>query len=190
MCEILDISKSDFHSWLKRDHEAKAEKRSRLVDQIARIHQVSRRNYGSPRILQELKAMSIPCGKGKLERLMRVEGIRAKTKGKFRVTTDSKHLLQVTENLLDRNFDPGIPNAVWLSNITYIWTREGWMYLAAILDLGTRKIVGWNMKDRMKEHLDLDALEMAFKRQKPPKGLMHHSDQGSQYAGHAYAQRL
>lgn len=190
MCEVLDISKSGFHSWSKRDHETKAKKRLELVNQITEIHQISRRNYGSPRILQELKALDIPCGKGKLERLMKAEGIRAKTKKKFKITTDSKHGLPVAKNLLDRNFEAGKPNSVWLADITYIWTREGWMYLAAVLDLGTRKIVGWSMKERMKEDLVLDALDMAFKRQKPPRGLMHHSDQGSQYAGHAYAQRL
>ena len=190
MCEVLDISKSGFHSWSKRDHETKAKKRLELVNQITEIHQISRRNYGSPRILQELKALDIPCGKGKLERLMKAEGISAKTKKKFKITTDSKHGLPVAKNLLDRNFEAGKPNSVWLADITYIWTREGWMYLAAVLDLGTRKIVGWSMKERMKEDLVLDALDMAFKRQKPPRGLMHHSDQGSQYAGHAYAQRL
>ena len=190
MCEVLDVSKSGFFSRSKRDHESRAIKRLELVLQVTKIHQESRGNYGSPRVLRALKALDIRCSKRKIERLMQVEGIRAKTKKKFRFTTDSNHRLPIAENVLDHNFQPGQPNKVWLADITYVWTHEGWLYLAAVLDLGTRKIVGWSMSDRMKEGLVLGALDMANKRQAPSRGLIHHSDRGSQYAGHTYAQKL
>ena len=190
MCAVLEVSRSGFSSWTKRDHAAKAGKRHELVRQIEQIHQGSRGTYGSPRVLRVLRGLDVKCGKGKLERLMREEGIRAKTNKKFKVTTDSNHSLPVAENLLKRSFQVGVPNNTWLADITYIWTREGWLYLAAVLDLGTRKIVGWSMNERMKEDLVLDAIDMAYRRQKPPSGLLHHSDRGSQYAGHAFQQRL
>lgn len=190
MCDVLDCSRSGYFDWSKRDHESKAAAKLALVRLVAEIHQGSRRTYGSPRILPVLHGLGIDCGHGKLERLMRANGIRAKTKKKFKVTTDSKHSLPVAENLALRDFAVGTPNKLWLADITYIWTREGWLFLAAVLDAGTRKLIGWSMKERMTTDLVLDALDMAYNRQNQPRGVMHHSDRGSQYASHEYQQRL
>lgn len=190
MCGILDVSTSGYYAWSKRDRDANSAKKMALVLEVEKIHQGSRGTYGSPRILSVLNGLGIPCSHGKLERLMRTHGIRAKTKKKFRVTTDSKHSLPVAENLAQRDFAVGIPNKLWLADITYIWTREGWLYLAAVLDAGTRKLIGWSMKERMTTDLVQDALEMAYNRQGQPKGVMHHSDRGSQYASQLYQQCL
>jgi len=190
MCTVLDVSRSGYFDWSKRDHESKAAAKLTLVRLVEDIHRGSRRTYGSPRILPVLRGLGIACGHGKLERLMRQHGIRSKIKKKFKVTTDSKHSLPVAENLAKRDFAVGTPNKLWLADITYIWTREGWLYLAAVLDAGTRKVIGWSMKERMTTDLVLDALDMAYDRQKPPRGVMHHSDRGSQYASHDYQRRL
>jgi len=190
MCDILDVSKSGYYDWTKRDHDAKAAKKLELVRQVEKIHQGSRGTYGSPRILPVLHGLGISCSHGKLERLMRDHGIRSKTKKKFKVTTDSKHSMPVADNLAQRDFAVGTPNKLWLADITYIWTREGWLYLAAVLDAGTRKLIGWSMKDRMTTDLVQDALDMAYNRQDCPVGVMHHSDRGSQYASLLYQQCL
>jgi len=126
--------------WSKRNHETKAAAKLALVRLVEDIHKGSRGAYGSPRILPVLHGLGIDCGRGKLERLMQANGIRAKTKKKFKVTTDSKHSLPVAENLAQRDFAVGTPNKLWLADITCIWTREGWLYLAAVLDAGTRKL--------------------------------------------------
>jgi len=192
MCEVLGVSKSGFHSWIKRDHDKKARRRAMLVAAIREIYDEGRGTYGSPRILRGLQKRGIKCCKDTLEKLMRTLGIRAKTKKKFKVTTDSNHNLPVAPNLVGRAFDATAtaPNTLWLADITYIQTDEGWLYLAAILDAHTRKIVGWSMDERMTKKLVLDALEMAYKRQNPGCGLVHHSDRGSQYASAAYQRRL
>lgn len=191
MCEVLSVSRSGYFTWLRngRATQRKASDEA-LLKVIRKVHADSRRTYGSPRILRELKDFGIKCGKKRLERLMRENGIRAKTKKKFKVTTDSKHSLPVCENIVARNFSPSASNQLWLGDITYIWTRQGWLYLAAVMDMYSRKIVGWSMRDRMSKELVLDALEMAYRRQGPGRGLVFHSDRGSQYASHEYQQRL
>lgn len=157
---------------------------------IEEIHQGSRRTYGSPRVFRVLKGMGESCGKTKVERLMKKHGIRAKTKRKFRVTTDSKHNLPVVENLLKRDFSPEKPNATWASDITYVWTREGWLFLAVIIDLFSRQVVGWSMSERMTKELVLSSLRMAYFRRKPGKGLIFHSDRGSQYCSYDFRSAL
>ncbi|MBF0316285.1 MAG: IS3 family transposase [Oligoflexia bacterium] len=150
------------------------------------IHRASRGTYGSPRIFAMIKGQGLKCSKSKVERKMREMGIRAKTKRKYKATTDSNHKLPVSENLLNRNFTPIAPNIAWGADITYVWTEEGWLYLAVVLDLFSRKIVGWSIQDHMRSELVTDALLMAQKRQKPLKGLILHSDRGSQYASGDY----
>lgn len=157
---------------------------------IRKIHDDSRKTYGSPRILIELKELGIKCSKTRLEKLMRKNGIRAKMKKKFKVTTDSKHTLPVSENLVNRDFSPTALNHLWLGDITYVWTREGWLYFAAVMEMYSRKIIGWSMAPRMSKDLVLDALEMAYKRENPGRGLIFHSDRGSQYASREYQHRL
>ena len=193
MCRVLEVSKSGFYSWQKQSQKsnAKAQQRYKIARTIEDIHRSSRKSYGSPRVFKQLKALGFKISKTSVERIMREENIFAKSKKKFRVTTDSKHNYPIACNLLNRNFSQTTaPNQIWLTDITYLATQEGWLYLAAVMDLHTRKIVGWSIKPRMEKDLVIDALEMAVKRENPKPGLMHHSDRGSQYASHAYQQRL
>lgn len=190
MCAVLEVSKSGFFAWCRRDHDGKTAKKNALIEKIVKIHQGGRKSLGSPRIFKVLKGMGEKVGKRTVERLMREAGIRAKQKKKFKATTNSKHSLPVADNLANRQFAVGPANKLWCADITYLWTDEGWLYLAAIIDAGTRKLVGWAMRDRMTQELVLEALEMAQKRQNPGRGLMHHSDRGSQYASKAYQRRL
>lgn len=157
---------------------------------IEDIHKSSRGTYGSPRVLAELKGLGFKCSKQRVERLMKKNGIRAKTRRKFRVTTDSKHKFPVAPNILDRNFTPEASNAVWGGDITYVWTKEGWLFLAVIIDLFSRQVVGWSMDAKMTRELTLNALRMAINRRNPGAGLLHHTDRGSQYASTDYQQML
>lgn len=159
----------------------------RLVTEIRAVHRISKETYGSPRIHAQLREQGISCGKHRVARLMRIHGIKPRYRRKFRpTTTDSAHSLPVAPNLLDRHFEAVAPNRVWVADITYIPTREGWMYLAVLLDLFSRAVVGWAMSSRITRELALDALRMALTRRRPPRGLLHHSDRGSQYASGDY----
>ena len=158
--------------------------------QIKAVHKKSRKTYGSPRIYETLKASGETCSKKRVDRLMAKNGIRAKQKRKFVVTTDSKHNLPVADNILNREFNVHEPNTVWTSDITYIPTDEGWLYLAGVLDLCSKTAVGWSMGESMDRRLVIDALTMAYRRRKPCEGLIHHSDRGSQYASEDYRNLL
>lgn len=190
MCKTFEVSESGYYTWRKRDRSAKEGKELSLVRKIEEIHQGSRGSYGSPRILRVLKGLGESCNKTKVERLMKKNGIRAKTKRKFRVTTDSKHNLPVAPNLLDRNFSPEKPNQVWASDITYVWTREGWLFLAVIVDLFSRQVVGWSLEKTMTKELVCSALRQAYFRRKPGTGLLFHSDRGSQYCSKEFRKLL
>jgi len=161
-----------------------------LVFEIKLVHEKSRKTYGSPRITAELCASGIRCGKNRIARLMRENGVVAKTKRKFKITTDSKHNLPIAENLLDQKFTADAPNKTWTGDITYIWTRQGWMYLAVVLDLFNREIAGWSMRKRITKDIATEALTMAVKRKRPQAGLIFHSDRGSQYASHKFRKLL
>jgi len=191
MCPVLEVSISGYRSW---SHGGKAN-RSRLTDAqllalIRAIDEELKGAYGSPRMVLELRARGFAASKERVERLMREHGIRARHKRRFIVTTDSKHKLPVAPNLLDRNFAPTAPNQVWTSDITYLWTDEGWLYLAIVLDLFNREVIGWSLKPHMTADIVTDALTMAWFRRKPAPGVMHHSDRGSQYASHAFQEKL
>jgi len=190
MCRVLEASPSGFYDWLRRPEGARAAEDRALVEKIQAVHGESRRTYGSPRVHASLKAEGYRIGRKRVARLMRANGIRGRTKRKFRVTTDSRHDHPVAPNLLDRQFTVEAPNTVWLADLSYIWTREGWLYLAVVLDLFSRQVVGWAMDEEMPQELTLAALDMALKRRRPLPGLMHHSDRGSQYAAGAYRKRL
>ena len=190
LCKLLEVSKSGYYEYRKRDDSKKLAAELSLVRKIEEIHHGSRKTYGSPRVFAVLKGLGEPCGKTKVERLMKKNKIRAKTKRKFRVTTDSKHKLPVVSNLLDRNFSPNNPNEVWASDITYIWTREGWLFLAVVVDLFSRQVVGWSLHKRMPKELVLSALRQAYFRRKPGPGLIFHSDRGSQYCSQEFRQQL
>jgi len=186
MCEVLEVSPSGYYAWRKRPESATAGRRRRLTVIIQAIYEESRQNYGSPRVFKELQARGEPCNVKTVARIMRENDIVAKRRRKFKVTTDSNHRLAVAENLLDRQFTVTAPNRVWVSDITYIPTWEGWLYLATVQDLFSRKIVGWSMQPRMTWQLVIDALEMAVDRRRPEPGLLCHSDRGSQYASDDY----
>jgi putative transposase len=190
MCGVLEVSPSGFYDWLRRPESPRAAEDRALVAKIQAVHGDSRRTYGSPRVHASLKAEGYRIGRKRVARLMRENDIRARTRRKFRVTTDSRHDHPVAPNRLDRQFTVEAPNTVWLADISYIPTREGWLYLAVVLDLYSRQVVGWAMDEEMPQELTLAALDMALKRRRPLPGLMHHSDRGSQYAAAAYQARL
>lgn len=190
MCQVLGVSRSGYYAWKRCPESSRAREDRRLTELIERAHQRSRAIYGAPRIHLDLREQGERCGKNRVARLMRQAGIRSKVARKFRRTTDSSHSLPVAGNLLNQNFHVTAPNAVWVADITAIHTREGWLYLASILDLYARTVVGWAMDGSMTRQLTLDALEMAVKRRRPAAGLIHHSDQGVQYAAHDFQRRL
>lgn len=186
MCRLLEVKRSTYYAWRRRPESRRATEDRRLRLEIEVSHKASDRSYGSPRVHQDLQELGIRCGRKRVARLMRENGIRAKQARRYKVTTDSDHSHAVADNLLDRQFDVDGPDRVWTADITYIWTREGWLYLAAIVDLFSRRVVGWSMSNRINGQLVLGALSMAQGRRKPSPGLLHHSDRGSQYACRDY----
>ena len=190
MCRLLGVYRSGYYAWKNRAESNRSVSNQELLKDIRRVHKESRRTYGSPRITQKLKKEGISCSKNRVARLMREHGIFAKTKRKYKATTDSRHNHPVADNLVNQCFNVSEKNRVWVADITYIPTDEGWLYLAAIQDLFNRKIVGWAMDRMMSRHLVLKALNQAKGRECPPEGLIHHSDRGSQYASYDYQQAL
>lgn len=191
MCKLLEVSRSGYYAWLKREERPRARQNRRLLEEIRAIHKGSRRTYGAPRVHAELVTLGRRVGKNRVARLMAEHGIRARRRRRFKPkTTDSAHSLPVAKNLLlDYEGTTGL-DQVWVADITYIPTDEGWLYLASILDLHSRRVVGWSMQDNMRAGLPLAALDMAFQGRDPAKGLIHHSDRGSQYASKAYSRAL
>ncbi len=159
-----------------------------MVELIQEVHTRSRGTYGSPRVHAQLERNGERCGEDKVARLMRQYGIRAKTRKKFKATTNSKHNLPVAENILNRNFTPTAPNQSWAGDITYVWTSEGWLYLAVVLDLYSRKVVGWTREPTLSRELAINALRMAIRARQPGAGLVSYTDRGSQYASNDYQQ--
>jgi transposase InsO family protein len=190
MCQTLKVSRSGYYSWRFRPESQRSKENRILLFHIRVVHDDSRQTYGSPRVTVELKESGLACGENRVARLMRNNGISAKRQRKFRVTTNSKHNYPVAPNLLNRQFEVSRPNAVWVSDITYIWTSNGWLYLAGVVDLHSRMVVGWSMGHRITEQLTLDALNHALTRRQPSSGLLHHSDRGSQYAANKYQTTL
>lgn len=191
LCRAMKVSRGGYWSWLKRRPGTRKQGDAVLLADIRRVHKGKRRIYGSPRIHDQFQKEGIRCGRKRIERLMRENGIRAKQGKKFKpMMTDSEHNLPVAPNILNRQFQRERPNEAWVADITYIRTEEGWLYLAAIMDLFSRRIVGWAMGSRVSRRLALRALRMAVQRRRPPLGLIHHSDRGSQYASGDYQKAL
>jgi transposase InsO family protein len=186
MCEQLGVSRSGFYAWQKRQPSKREESDTKLAKRIEEIHQGSKGRYGSPRVLAVLRGLGERVSRKRVMRLMRDNGLAARRPRRFRKTTDSNHSLPVAQNVLARQFTPKAPNTAWAGDITYIPTREGWLYLAVLLDLYSRRVVGWSMRDNLERQLCLDALDMALQSRRPTSGLLHHSDRGSQYASHDY----
>lgn len=189
-CDVLGVTRSGYYAWLGRPKSQRAEANEKLGEKIHEIHQESRGTYGSPRIHIALNQSGEPCRLNRVTRIMQEQGISAKKRRIYVNTTDSNHDLPIAKNYLNRVFEAQFPNEVWLSDITYIKTDEGWLYLAGVLDLHSRRIVGWAMEDHMGVDLTLNALNMAIEQRQPPPDLLHHSDRGSQYAAGAYQARL
>lgn len=190
LCRVMKVSRSGYYAWLNRPESKRNKENMQLVEQIRDIHVQSRQTYGSPRIYAELKSMAISCSENRIARLMKLNGIAVEKKKKFTVTTDSNHQLPIANNELDQQFAAQIPNEKWTADITYVWTRQGWLYLAVVLDLFSRRVVGWAMLPTLSRELVITALQMALWVRKPSKGLLHHSDRGSQYASADYQQML
>jgi transposase InsO family protein len=190
MCHKLNVSRSGYYQWCRREISPRLKKDDELKEKIRTIYEQSKKRYGSPRIHQVLRNQGLRCGKKRVERLMREMGIEAHHKRQFKVTTNSKHDHPVAPNYLNRQFQVDTPNRVWVADITYIRTFEGWLYLATVMDLYSRKIVGWAMSETMTAEFAIAALKMAIQRRKPPIGLIHHSDRGVQYASQPYQEVL
>jgi putative transposase len=187
---MLEVSSSGYYAWLKAAKSKRELSNDALLEEIRAVHAKSRETYGSLRVHRQLKARCQDCSKNRVARLMRVNGIKSKRARKFRATTDSRHSFPVAPNLLERQFAIDAPNKVWVSDITYIPTEEGWLYLASVMDLYSRMVVGWSMGESLSRGLAMDALQMAIRQRRPTEGMIHHSDRGSQYASNDYQNLL
>jgi transposase InsO family protein len=191
MCRVLEVSPAGYYAWRSRPESSRSVANRELLANIKRVHRDSHGRYGSPRIHAELRTKGHGASRGRIERQMRYHGIRAiMVKPRRCRTTDSGHGFPIAPNLLDRKFSAAARNQIWLADITYIETGQGWLYLAAVIDLYSRRIVGWAMTDHLRAELPLAALRMAIKQQRPGAGLIHHSDRGVQYASAEYRQIL
>ena len=190
LCSILGVSRSGFYDWSERGLSARAREDEKLKVHIAAIFERYEGRYGCPRIHAELRADGFHVSRKRVARLMILLGLKCRRKRRFKATTDSNHALPVAENVLDRKFEVDAPDVAWVTDITYVWTSEGWLYLAAILDLFSRRVVGFAMSNRIDRALVLEALRMAVGRRVPNAGLIHHSDRGSQYASADYQRAL
>ena len=190
MAILLNVSRSAYYAWFNRVPGERAKENQDLEYRIGSIFKAGRGTYGSPRIHAQLKHDGRSASPNRVARIMTKLGLRAKTKRKFKSTTDSNHKLQVAPNILNQNFVAAEKDQIWCSDITYLRTAEGWLYLAVVIDLFSRRVVGWSMRDNMKKRLVLEALDMALKSRKPASGAIHHSDRGSQYCSKTYRAKL
>jgi transposase InsO family protein len=191
MCQVLQVSRSGYYAWRERPQSAQAQRRDQLLEQIETAHAESRQTYGSPRVHAELQAQGVACSKNTVAKLMRENGIRSKRRQRFVVrTTDSRHEHPIFENRLDRQFQQAAPNQAWAADITYVPTNEGWLYLAAVIDLCSRAVVGWATADHLRAELPCRALQQALQQRGCVDELLHHSDRGVQYACDEYQQLL
>jgi transposase InsO family protein len=190
MCKVLGVSASAYYDWEREQQSAHERRDLELSALIQQLFIEFRSRYGAPRIQRELAKTGVHVSLKRVSRLMREAGLRAKSARKYKATTDSNHKLPVAPNLLKQRFDVEQPNTAWVSDITYLWTRQGWMYLAVILDLFSRKVVGWSLSERMTAELVCNALDNAARLRRPGPGLVFHSDRGSQYASQVFRRRL
>lgn len=190
MCKVIEASRSGFYRWMKKQWRRGKPYARYLLIRVKEVYDQYHGVYGSRRIAKTLKLWGIACYPNQIARIMKENGIKAKTKRKFRATTNSRHNLSVAQNLLAREFNVGQINRVWVGDITYIWTREGWLYLSTVIDLYSRRIVGWSVDKRITKELVINSLQQAFELRNPPEGLIFHSDRGSQYASDEFKNSL
>ena len=186
LCRVIGVKHSSYYDWRGRGGKVIPAEELQLRRRMKELFRVSRQSLGSRMMMQNLRDEGYDIGRYRTRMLMKSMGLVVKRKRKYKITTDSKHNFPVAENILDRQFYPTAPNQVWATDITYLWTQEGWVYLAVVIDLCSRRVVGWSIDKRMNKALVIRALMMAINLRKPPAGLIHHSDRGSQYASHAY----
>ena len=186
MCQLLEVSRSSYYEWLYAEPSKRDLENKKLNEHIKMIFDQSRHTYGTRRIKKALSKLGISTSRDRIKRLMQLQGLACKTKRKFKVTTDSKHHLPLADNLLNRQFSPEKANQAYVGDITYIPTQEGWLYLAVVIDLFSRQVVGWSMSSSMKAQLVNDAMLMALWKRKPARGLLWHTDRGSQYASDSH----
>ena len=185
MCRVLNISRSAYYGWKRRPMSIRKKRNKELMDHIRKAYALGRKTYGSPRVTRELKSQGIVCGKNRVARLMRTEGMQAKMKRRYKVTTHSRHTRPIVPNLLTGKI-VNASDTVWVSDITYIKTYEGWLYLAVVLDIFSRSVVGWSMSERLTDDLTVRGLLQALMKRNPHEGLIFHSDRGSQYASRRF----
>lgn len=190
ICKTLKISRAAYYAWKASPVSSRDLANSTLLTQIREIHQKSNRRFGSPSVLMKLKEQGIHCNHKRIERLMKENQIYSKVKKKFKITTDSNHKFSICPNLVERDFSPQKVNTLWCSDITYIRTGEGWLYLAVVIDLFSRKVIGWSMSESMSRALVIDSFMMAWSKRGKPENLVYHSDRGSQYASHDFQNLL
>jgi transposase InsO family protein len=190
LCRVLAVSPSGYYAGCGRPKSSRARRDEELAERVAAAHAASKRRYGSPRVHAELKAAGERVGRKRVARLMREKKLAARTRRRFRATTDSRHSFPVAPNVLERDFTATAPNEAWVTDITFLWTRQGWLYLAVILDLFSRRVVGWATSENVDRHLALAALDRALALRRPRTGLVHHSDRGSTYASTDYRKAL
>ena len=186
MCQVLNVSRSGYYDWKSRPASARTQANEALLKHIEQVHQRARQCYGADKTWRALIAQGVRCGRHRVARLRRQAGIEAKRKRRFRITTQAREGVQPAPNVLDQCFKASAPNQVWVTDITFIPTAQGWLYLAVIVDLYSRRVVGWSMGERIDQQLVLAALHMALAHRRPREGLLHHSDQGRQYSAAAY----
>jgi putative transposase len=190
LCRILGVTSRGFRAWRRRPISLRQRDDMVLLAHIREQHHLSLGSYGRPRMTQELKEAGLSVGHRRVGRLMRDNRIYVVRTHKYKATTDSHHRFNIAPNVLDRNFTAHLPNQKWAGDISYIWTAEGWLYLAVMMDLHSRRIVGWAVSNRLKRDLALQALDRAVALRNPPLGCIHHTDRGSQYCSHDYQKRL
>jgi len=190
LCEVMRVSRSGYYAWLTREDSARESENRKFVPLVRELHMQSGRTYGTRRIADDLRDLGIPCGRYRARTLMAMAGVSVSRRRKFKVTTESSHDLPVAPNLLSRDFSAQGPNRAWVGDITYIWTREGWLYLAVVIDLFSRMVVGWSLGARITRRLVMDALMMGVNRRRPGSGLLHHSDRGVQYCSGDFRELL
>jgi putative transposase len=190
LCRVLEVSPSGYYAWARRPASARADRDDELGARVRAAHAASKGRYGSPRVHAELRANGEKVGRKRVARLMKEANLAGRKRRKFRSTTDSNHAFPIAPNILERDFTTTAPNEAWVTDITSIWTSEGWLYLAAILDLFSRRVVGWATSANVDRHLALAALAMALRDRRPRDGLVHHSDRGSTYARGDYRSAL
>jgi len=190
LCKVLSVTSRGFRAWCTRPISRRQREDMVLLAHIREQFTISRKTYGRPRMVEELREMGFAVGHRRIGRLMRDNDIKAVRTRKYKATTNSNHDYAIAPNLLDRDFTATRPNQKWAVDISYIWTGEGWLYLAVVMDLHSRRIVGWAVSNRMKRDLAIKALQMAITLRRPPKGCIHHSDRGSQYCSKDYQKLL